>query len=224
MDFGMGMLKVFNKYADAYMRIFKTESDYDERQCGACPYDHNCCNMLVFTTPFEVAAINVFINRVLPPRIIKVVQKAIKRRAGAVKRHFARYGDESEAVEAWFSRSEMCLFYNKRERKCDIYQVRPMACRKIWSVRDCGKLEWATRLDRSEVLKHRIEMLPHYDLYEENVAEMSIMLVGMMGEQYTRVGLEFRRLLDDRTTMDDLDIINPVEKKKGEGVDSELLV
>ena len=229
MDFGFGIAKAFNRYAEAYMRQYFSETPYTEQQCGVCPYSHGCCRMLVFVTPFEVAAINNFINRsatrgAIPARIVKRVKKAISKRAAMIRTHFAKYADESEGVEAWFGRDLQCIFYDKLNRECAIYEARPLACRKLYSVRDCSKLEWSTHGDRAEVIRRRIEILPHYNRYEQNLKEMSVMLEDMMGEKRTRIGLPFHDLINDKKEMDDLDIINPVEKKLNEGVDSSPLI
>ncbi len=224
MDFGFGIAKAFARYAEAYMRQYFSETPYTEIQCGVCPFSHGCCKMLVFVTPLEVAAINNFINTRVPPHVVKRVKKVIIRRARMIRTHFAQYGDESEGVEAWFHRDLQCIFYDKPNRECAIYEVRPLACRKLYSVRDCAKLEWSTHGDRAEVIRRRIEILPHYDRYEQNLRKMSLMLEDMMGEKQTRIGLPFHDLIDAKKEMDDLDIINPVEKKLNEGVDSSPLV
>lgn len=220
MDFGPGIRKVFTRYSDAYMRVFEKESGYTESQCGPCPHSHICCRMQVHVTPFEVAAINNFLNARLPRPVLKKVMKTIRLHAKVVQTHRAKYATETEAAEAWVDRNEMCGFYDKGKRICSIYPVRPLACRKVWSVGDCGKMEWNTMLDRMEVLRRRIEILPHYERYEQNVRELFTMLADMMGEKYTRLGAEFQRLLSDKESMDDLDIINPIEKNADTGVDT----
>lgn len=219
MDFGLGVIKAFEKYANAYMRLYKGESDYTESQCGSCPHGSRCCNMIVGVTPFEVAAINAYINLTVPPHVIRVVMKKIRKRARVIRQHFGRYNDASEAAAAWLARGVGCLFF--RGGKCSIYEVRPLGCRKLFSTGDCNRSEWKTMEDRGEVLRRRIELMPHFPNYDQNVGELSVMLQDMMGDQETRIGLDFQVLILDRTKMDDLDIVNPAEKKMNEaGVDN----
>ncbi len=223
MDFGPPIVKAFNRYADAYMRLYQGESDYTTAQCESCPYGAACCKLTVGVTPFEVAAICAFVNATVPRHIIGVVIKKIRKRARIIRDHAGRYNDGSEAAAAWLARGIGCLFHAPGHG-CSIYPVRPMACRKIYSTGDCHSDQWLTMIDRDEVLKRRIEFLPHFPTYEKNVGELSSMLSDMIGDKETRIGPDFQALALDKNQMDDLDIVNPVEKKENEGVDKKLLV
>lgn len=208
MDFGLGIRRAYDNYAAAYMRIYKGETGYTEQQCEACPYDHTCCNMLVYVTPFEVAPILSYINA--NSWNVKAWKARIKARWRMVRAHMARYRDESEASDAWYQRGIKCLFYDSADHRCMIYPVRPMACRKLYSTDDCERMKWRTALDNEPVLQARIDLMPHrLTTYQDNFLEFSTLLRSMMGDKPTGMSPRLQAMMLQQGEMEDMEYVNP---------------
>lgn len=121
---------------------------YDESQCLECPHDHVCCSFIVACGPFEALGIIHYLMATHGPAGARGLLSLIKMRAKEMEAHLKKYQDEhgvsteaehTRMADDWFAQKIMCAFYNGKDKKCSIYEVRPVACRRVYGVKDCVK-------------------------------------------------------------------------------------
>lgn len=136
-------------FGDAHSKAMKMDIGvYDESQCRECPHDHVCCSFIVACGPFEALGIIHHLMATHGPQGARSLLSLVKMRAKEMESHLKEYQDENgvsseeehtRMADDWFAKKTQCVFYNGRDKKCSIYEVRPIACRRVFGVKDCEK-------------------------------------------------------------------------------------
>lgn len=142
MNDGMASADVLAAQVERYGTILgdalKLDPVYTERQCGACPHEHRCCDLVVSLTPYEALGIMSW----LKVHVVdwRGVLERVKMRAEAMRAFFVdgKFETPELALKAWFYRGIKCVFYDHGSKRCSIYPVRPIACRKAFGDGDCS--------------------------------------------------------------------------------------
>lgn len=122
------------------------DSYYDETQCRECPYDHACCEMIVACGPFEALGIIHYMRQAFGGEGTRARLSLIRVRAKQMQDHIKSHQDKdgnmdeeahTRMADGWFAKGIKCVFYNSRDKRCSIYPVRPIACRRTFGTKDC---------------------------------------------------------------------------------------
>lgn len=153
------VMAAYHRYMDAAMRFLRA-GGYTERQCGACPYEHRCCELMVAATPFEAWAIIQYINEHWrrPRRLLRKLELRVQELAHHCRQYPQSKEGMERAADAWMLKRKKCVFYS-REHGCTIYPVRPVSCRRVFSTRNCDNFEWSVPMERPETVRRRIELM-----------------------------------------------------------------
>lgn len=132
------MARQWQRYSAVYGAALRLDPAYDEAQCSECPHDHSCCDLAVSITPYEGLGILSWLKMHAPDW--QGVLERVRMRAAVWRDFFqhGEFGDLEAAFGAWFKRGLRCVFYDRAARRCSIYPVRPLACRKAFGQGDCG--------------------------------------------------------------------------------------
>lgn len=165
------------RYGEYISNDLKQMSAYTEKQCSACVYDHKCCNMIVQVTPAEVAGILQWLETKLGGNVMGLVA-SIRLRSTMLREHFKKFEPKHQAlaVSSWFAKGIKCVFYDKDQKKCGIYQVRPLRCRMTFGAGDCSNgdairtIAEADRVTQVRVERYMIHPQPKRNLMELTTA------------------------------------------------------
>lgn len=178
---GLAGWKLFQQYMGAVGRALRMDTGYTERQCAACPYEHHCCTLPVWITPFEASAIFFYLNQLTGLKTTGW-KAAIFKRAEEF-REASKGKDGVDADHKWFAQGKHCVFYDKAQRKCSIYEARPMACRLLYSTANCKPLGHWNRVEFAPestlvLMRRLIELMvvKPGSMLQDNCTEMSTML------------------------------------------------
>jgi Fe-S-cluster containining protein len=130
--------KHLERYGAILGEALKLDPVYTETQCGECPHMHRCCDLVVSLTPYEALGIMSWL-KVHVADWLGVLER-VKMRADTLQAFFVdgKFKTPHAALKAWFYRGIKCVFYDTTAKRCSIYPVRPVACRKAFGKGDCG--------------------------------------------------------------------------------------
>lgn len=175
----------FDLHAIRYGEVISTDiktTHYNEDQCVECPHEHLCCDQVVVATPMEAAGILQWLSRNL--KDVPASARAIQLRGRIMVEHFKNYPKPSDAIAGWFAKRIKCVFYDTESRRCEIYPVRPAACRGVFGVGDCEGDEKnkgiQTLLPPPEVLSARVERYKIHPEANNNLTELASLVALMM--------------------------------------------
>ena len=172
----------FDLHAARYGEVISADLEgtpYTEGQCSACPHEHRCCDLIVLSTPAEAAGILQWLSRNATD--VSAMARVLQLRAEVLAQHFKKFGKNTgAAIEAWFARRIKCVFYDTATRRCGIYPVRPVACRRVYGNGGCadgGGIKGAP--DTPEVLTARVARFKIHPELQQNVAELTSLVANM---------------------------------------------
>jgi len=176
----------FDLHAARYGEIVTADlpgAIYHERQCSACPHEHRCCDLVVMATPAEAAGILQWLAR--NARDVGTIARAVQFRASVLGEHFKKFKrDQAAAIADWYNRRIKCVFYDPDTRRCSIYPVRPVACRRAFGEGDCKDgAGIKAALDTAEVLTARVSRYKIHPDPQQNVAELTSLVSHMATHQ-----------------------------------------
>ena len=169
--------RLFKQYVAAIARNLRQNTAYTEVQCGACPYDHRCCSLPVWITPFEAFGINWFLNVTTQFKTAKWKARILNRAKEYLAVSRGKTGVEADRL--WYEKGKLCVFYDKG---CSIYPARPLACRTLYSVDNCNSGHWVVPQADEEMLRRLIgfAVVRQGSTWRENMLEMNTMLAQLI--------------------------------------------
>ena len=201
----------FDLHAMRYGRIVSNDlpSPYSEAQCAACAYGHRCCDMVILVTPAEVAGILQWLEATLKGNVMGLI-RTIKLRASVLREHFNAFGalgkvmdhTQQGALDAWFAKGLKCVFYDKDRKRCGIYPVRPLACRKTYGSGLCSNGDGVKGFRESdEVTLERVRRYYFHPKPAYNLVELTTLVEKMLQPDFKAwIDLDFFSLNPDALT------------------------
>ena len=135
------LARQWQRYGDIMSTALRMDPVYTEDQCRECPYGHDCCNLVVSVTPYEALGIMSWLKANIADW--RGVLDRVKMRMEAMRAFFTddsgkpRFHNANDALDAWYRHGVKCVFYDNGKRRCMIYPVRPINCRKAFGMGDC---------------------------------------------------------------------------------------
>jgi len=174
----------FDLHAMRYGEIVSADMEgtaYTEEQCAECQYEHRCCELIITSTPAEVAGILQWLS--LNSKDVMGISRAIQFRASVLQEHFKKFpGDLKAAIVAWAGKGMKCIFYDNEAKQCSIYPVRPIPCRRMYGQADCRDDNghgMRSSPDTKEVITARVARFKLHQDMNSNIAEMTTLLANM---------------------------------------------
>jgi Fe-S-cluster containining protein len=131
------MARQLEAYGGILTEDLKLGGIYDESQCGACPHQHRCCDMIVTLTPYEALGIVGYLIQKFGIAAKDILDR-VSMRAKTLYEHRLQFKNSTAAIDAWFAKKLKCVFYDNVNRCCSIYPVRPVNCRQAFGKGDCN--------------------------------------------------------------------------------------
>lgn len=182
----------FDLHAMRYGDIIRADlegTEYDGAQCSECPSNHRCCDLIVVGTPAEAAGILQWLS--LNSKDVAAVARAVQFRVTILQEHFRKYRkDIAKGIDAWFDKKLKCVFYDKVEKKCSIYPVRPVACSRAYGAGDCLKDGIKSMPESKEVLTARAARFKIHPDLQQNVAEITSLVAQMSLDLNSKVEVD----------------------------------
>ena len=174
----------FDLHAIRYGEVFSADMEnegYTESQCGECPHEHRCCDLIVMSTPAEAAGILQWLSKNSPD--VMGISRAVSFRAGVIADHFKKFG--KDAINTWFGKRMKCIFYDKEKSACSIYPVRPLACRRVYGAGNCDNIGtkdpagMKVIMENPAVLTARVARFKIHADMNQNLAELTSLVAVM---------------------------------------------
>ncbi len=186
----------FDLHAMRYGEVFSADMEsagYTEDQCGECPHEHRCCDLIVKATPAEAAGILQWIPENHPDKV--GIIRAVSFRAGIISDHFKKFG--KDAINTWFGKRMKCVFYDKEKKACSIYPVRPLACRRVYGAGNCDNMGtkdppgFKVIMETPQVLTSRVARFKIHPDLNQNLAELTSLVAILPTMKEVSVDQEF---------------------------------
>lgn len=184
---------------------------YDETLCRECSLEHRCCDYLVRCAPFEALGIICFLKVTHGDQGMNDMLGLIKRRANEVQEHIKKYtgengtmdkNGEDRMVKEWAATHSRCVFYNHEHKKCSIYPVRPIACRRAYGTGGCGddNVTAAIAHEQAEIRRLTRIKITEGDP-EEQHQEMTILITYLSAPVPIIMSKQEQAMLDQEPTL-----------------------